>query len=122
MNIKVSVGKKSTTIRWQYLGEQKFLRLLGLVSAQYSTAKKVIITMGCDGKIRQLGLDGEQISEFSFCNSDHCRFYTLAASIVSELGVCAVMGHTPELNGERFWQHEIDFEKKELGPPVSKWR
>ena len=122
MIIKVSVGKKSTTIRWQYLGEQKSLRLLGIVQAQYSTAKNIIITIGADERIRSFGLDGEQISEFSFCNSDHCSFYTLTTSIVSELGVCAVMGYTPELNGERFWQHEIDFEKKELSPPVSKWR
>ena len=120
--IKVSVGKKSTTLRWLYLGEQKSLRLLGIVQAQYSTAKNIIITMGADEKIRSFGLDGEQISEFSFCNTEHCRFYTLTSSIVSELGVCAVMGHTPELKGERFWQHEIDFDKKEVGLPVSKWR
>ena len=82
----------------------------------------MIITIGADAIIRSFGLDGKQLSEFSFYSTEHCRFYTLTTSIASELGVCVVMAYTPELNGERFWQHEIDFDKKELGPPVSKWR
>ena len=122
MKVKTSVGKITTTLQWQFLEENVSLKFQGRVDAEYSESKKLVIVAGADGVIRLLSIDGKQISEFSYENSEICKFYTLAKNTITDLGVSIVMAHTPEYEGEKFWQHDIDIINKKVGGPTEKWR
>ena len=122
MRIDRSVGKKTTTLKWQHLGEKKSIRFSGRVEAEYSESKEMIVAAGTDGVIHLIRLDGTVVSEFSFDNSGSCNFYVLTKSALTDLGVAIVMAHDPEYKGERFWQHEIDYEERKVSGPISKWR
>jgi len=122
MRIETSVGKKTTSIRWRYLDEKISLKFPGRVEAEFSESKNLIIAASDDGLIRLIALDGSIISEFSYDNSDSCRFYVLTNSVITDLGVTMVMAHDPEYKGERFWQHGIDIEAMKVGGPLDKWR
>lgn len=122
MRIKTSVGKKTTTLQWQYMGENISIKLPSRVEAEFSDKKDLVVTAGADGTIRLIKADGSIVSEFSFDNSDNCRFYVLNKSNITDLGVTIVMAHDPEYQGERFWQHAIDIESRKVGGPLDKWR
>lgn len=122
MRIETTVGKKTTCIRWPYLGEKISLKFPGRVEAEFSETKDLIIAAGDDGLIRLIKPDGNIMSEFSYDNSDSCRFYVLTNSAITDLGVTMVMAHDPEYKGERFWQHSIDIEAMKIGGPLDKWR
>ena len=122
MKINLSVGKKTTTLRWEYLEEKISVRLPGRIDAKYSDSKKVIVASGTAGMVYILAVDGEKISEFSNNSSEECKFYCLASSVSNDLGVNMVMAHDPEINGERFWQHSIDINGQSVGDPILKWR
>jgi hypothetical protein len=121
MKIKTSVGKTTTTLQWQYSQENVSIKFPGRVVAEYSEAKDLVIVVG-DGVIFLLNNIGKKVSEFSYENSEACKFYTLAKSAVGDLGVTIVMAHTPEYNGERFWQHDIDVLNQKVSGPIKKWR
>ncbi|OZG73565.1 hypothetical protein BTA51_11215 [Hahella sp. CCB-MM4] len=122
MNIDTSVGKKTTTLRWQYLGEKVSVRFPGRVEAEYSESKDIVVTVSTDGLIRLLRADGSLLSVFSYGNSEGCKFYVLTKSALTGLGVTIVMAHDPEHKGERFWQHEINVEDRTVSGPIDKWR
>jgi hypothetical protein len=122
MKIKSSIGKTTTTLQWQFLENKISLKFPGRVEAEYSELKDLVVVVGGDGVIRLVKTDGNQSSEFSYKNSEDCKFYALIKSARTDLGVSIVMAHTPEYKGERFWQHDINIESKTVGDPIEKWR
>lgn len=122
MRIDRSVGKKTTTLKWLHIGEKKSIRLTGRVEAAYSESKGLIVAVGADGVIHIITPDGTIVSEFSFDISERCKFYVVTKSTLTELGVVIVMAHDPEYKGERFWQHGIDINSRQISGPLSKWR
>ena len=122
MRIDTSVGKKITTLKWQYLGENISIRFPSRVEAEYSDSKELIVAAGADGIVHLIKLDGSLVSEFSFENTGNCKLYILTKSPLSDLGITMVMAHDPEYKNERFWQHEINVNTKQVSGPIRKWR
>ena len=122
MKVEVRVGKNTTTVAWVSSGERVSKKFPGRVSAEYSEARNVVVIAGGDGVIHLLDVDGGVLDSFSYNLPENCKFYILAKSIVSDLGVVMVVAHDPEFKGERFWQHEIDLEGRAVGGPENRWR
>ncbi len=68
-------------------------------------------------------LDGSQLDEFDFVSESGCEFYTLTRTTLTDSGIAAVMGYNPPVEGETFWQHDIDLKNRCVGTKrLAKWR
>ncbi|ELZ08396.1 hypothetical protein C479_13693 [Halovivax asiaticus JCM 14624] len=122
MHIEEITDDESTTLTWEYEGESVSVTLPGLVHAEYSAAKDVVVTASVEGTIRVLGAAGSGRDTFEYTTPDGVDLYTLVSSIVGDLDVTMVLAHDPPHRGESLWQHEIDLDRREVGGPVAKWR
>jgi hypothetical protein len=122
MGITISIGNKTTTLRWKYKNQTISVKLPGRADAAYSTEHDNVIAVGTLGFVRIINPDGTTLEEFTFDQSTGPKFYLLERNSSCESGISIVMAYDPELEGERFWQHEIDFKSKRIGKLVTKWR
>ncbi|WP_096086541.1 hypothetical protein [Agaribacterium haliotis] len=123
MKINTSVGKASTSLRWDIAGEKVKFKVSGRACAEYSETRNVIVVAAIDGMLRILKPeDASLISQFPCNEADKQNFYLLEKSRARDLGVRIIMAHTPELKCERFWQHDIDLENMKISEPKAKWR
>ncbi|AFO57624.1 MULTISPECIES: hypothetical protein [unclassified Natrinema] len=122
MDIDDSYDGESTTFAWEDGRAAVSVTLPGPVHANYAENTDEVVTASAEGTIRVFASDGSERDAFEYTLPDGCECYTLASSIVTDLGVTMVVGHRPPHRGETFWQHEINLDERTVGGPVAKWR
>ncbi|WP_421243039.1 hypothetical protein [Aeromonas enteropelogenes] len=104
--------------------DNKKITVLGdFIDALYDKRLGSVVALSMDS-IHFFSKDGVLITIKQFILRDPSYHMYCLANELSNIGavIRVVIAHEPPFRGERFWQHDINFENGIISEPIAQWR
>lgn len=122
MRISTTEHPDSTDLSWMNNEQEISVTIKGYADGKYANRIEMIIVVENSDIVSLFYLDGTLVDRFYIDMQDGVKYYTIQENPQTTTGVSLVFGHSPEIDGEIFWQYEIDVNNKKIGNRISKWR